>query len=89
MIAPVPPGIREIDPDAEAARLAEARKDPPGRVWGVDHPDGKVTVRIDGHPFPSRGAALAERLKCDEDCDSCDGGRHTLVWRDTPIWVSE
>ena len=89
MMPPVPPGIREIDPDAEAARLAEARKDPPGRVWGIDHPDGQVTVRIDGCPFPSRAAADAERRKCDEDCDSCDGGRHTLVWRGAPIWVSE
>jgi hypothetical protein len=44
------------------------------------------TVRIDGHAFPSRGEADAERAACDEDCDSCDGGTHTLIYRDKQAW---
>ena len=42
MSAPIPPGIREIDPDAEAERLAAARKGEPG-LWFVriDAPDGR------------------------------------------------
>ena len=85
----MPPGLHPVDPDREVARLIAQRNDPPGRVWGIDHRNGKVTVRVDGHPFPSRASADLERRMCDQDCDSCDGGRHTLVWRDTPMWVSE
>ena len=80
------PGIRRIDPDAEAERLARARLDPPGREWGVRHPNGKVTVFITGHAFRSRAEAEAARVECAEDCDSCDGGAHTLVYRDRQAW---
>lgn len=84
------PGIRRIpDPQAEMERLAEARKDQPGRDWGVRHPDGKVTVRIDGHAFRSRREADAERAVCDSECDSCDGGTHYLAWRAVQGWQAE
>jgi hypothetical protein len=33
--------------------------------WGVLHPDGRVSVQIDGHPFGSREEAEAEARKCD------------------------
>jgi hypothetical protein len=81
-----PPGIRRINPDEEAARLARDRLDPPGREWGVRHPGGKVTVFIDGHAFPSRSEAETERTASDQDCDSCHGGTHTLVCRDRQPW---
>ena len=80
------PGARRIDPDAETERLTRERLDPPGREWGIRHPDGKVTVFIDGHAFPSRLAADTERTACDQDCDSCDGGTHALVMRDRQPW---
>ncbi len=82
----VHPGIRRIDPDAEVRRLAGERADPPGREWGVRHPNGKVTVRIDGHAFPSRPAAETERARNDLDCGECDGGTHTLLCRDRQQW---
>ena len=92
MTQPVPPGSRAIDPQAEADRLAEARRDPPGRVWGVHHPYTSpqlVTVRVDGHPFPGRAAADEERRKLDGYCEWCESKAHSLVWRDTPIWNAE
>ncbi len=77
------PGAREIrDPQAETERLAALRDDPPWREWGVRHPGGRVTVRVDGHAFPSRGEAQHELAGCDE----CDGGPHVLVWRDRQQW---
>ena len=80
------PGMRRINPGAEAERLARARLDPPGREWGIRHPDGKVTVYVTGQAFESRVSADSERAECDQDCDSCDGGRHTLVMRDRQSW---
>ena len=80
------PGIRPIDPDAEAARLARERLDPPGREWAIRHPGGKITVRIDGHAFPGRITAETERAASDEDCEWCDGGTHALTYRDQPAW---
>lgn len=69
-VDPFTPGtIREIpDAQAEMERLAEARRDPPGRVWGVKHPrlatdlasEDCVTVQADGKPFGTREAAEAE-----------------------------
>lgn len=81
------PGAREIrDPQAEIERLAalrdDPRDDPPWREWGVRHPDGRVTVEVDGHAFPSKTAAQHELAGCDE----CDGGPHVLVWRDRQQW---
>ena len=82
-----PPGWREIpDPEAEIRRLADARLDPPGREWGVQHPGGKVTVQVDGHPFPARITAETERAACEQDCEWCDGGTHALVMRDRQGW---
>lgn len=81
--------MRRIDLNAEMARLAEARKDPPGRVWAVAHPGGIVTVRVDGHPFGSRVAADKDRLLRDGNCECCDSEAHWLLWRDTPVWAAE
>ena len=79
------PGARAIpDPEAEMERLARERLDPPGREWGIRHPGGKVTVRIDGHAFPSR--LEAEHAAADQDCEWCDGGTHILVYRDRQAW---
>jgi hypothetical protein len=80
--------FRHIDPDAEADRLARERLDPPGREWAVRHPNGKVTVRIDGHAFPGRASASEALAECERspDCDSCDGGAHVLVYRDRQPW---
>lgn len=86
------PCQRPVDLDAEAARLAEERKDPPGRVWGVFHPHTSpqvVTVQVDGHPFQGRARADMERREFDERCQWCESRVHSLVWRDTPGWVSE
>jgi hypothetical protein len=80
------PGARHINPDEETARLIRQRLDPPGREWGVRHPGGKITVHITGHAFDSRIAAQAERAACDHDCEWCDGGTHTLVYRDGQPW---
>ena len=80
------PGARRIDPDAEAERLGRERLDPPWREWGIRHPDGNVTVHITGQAFDSRIRAEMEREACDRDCDSCDGGPHTLVYRDRQPW---
>ena len=83
----LPPGFREIpDPQAEIRRLADERIDPPRREWGIRHPDGTITVRVDGHAYPDRGPAETERAACEQDCDSCDGGTHTLVYRDRQSW---
>lgn len=79
-------GIRRIDPGAEAERLARARLDPPGREWGIRHPGGRITVHITGQAFESRVTADRERAQCDQDCDSCDGGTHALVYRDKQPW---
>lgn len=72
-------------------RLAETRKDPPGRVWGVRHPDGSVTVHVTGQPFESRFAAGRERDAMNSDCEYCEPGMstHALVYRDTPHWRDE
>jgi hypothetical protein len=77
-------------------RLAETRQDPPGRVWGVKHNDGNITVHITGHPFESRWNADRERRSYDAqggECEWCDGGKparpHTLACRDTPPWRDE
>jgi hypothetical protein len=78
--------MRAVDPDAEAARLIAGRGDPPGLVWGVRHPGGKVTVRHDGFAFPLRIMAEAERDCCDALCDWCEGGKHALAARDTLPW---
>ena len=81
------PGAREIrDPQAETDRLAWLREDPPWREWGVRHPGGTVTVRVDGHPFQSRQEAESVRTGCDEDCEWCGGGPHGLVCRDREDW---
>lgn len=83
------------DPGAEVGRLARLRNDPPGRVWGVKHNGGEVTVHVNGHLFESRRQAALERQKYDAggaDCEWCDGKlppRHTLVYRDTPMWRDE
>ena len=74
------------DPEAEIRRLADERLDPPGREWGVQHPGGKVTVRVDGHAFPGRMSAEKERAACEQDCGCCDGGTHILVMRDRQQW---
>jgi hypothetical protein len=44
-----------------------------------------VTVNITGHAL-ALAAAEAGRDACDQDCDSCDGGRHVLVYRDEQPW---
>jgi len=82
----IPPGIRRVNPDEEAARLARDRLDPPGREWGIRHPGGKITVFIDGHAFGSRLSAETERTGRDQDCDTCNGGPHVLVCRDRQQW---
>jgi hypothetical protein len=63
-----------------------SKTDPPGREWGIRHPDGRVTVFVTGHAFGSRIQAEAERVACDSDCAECDGGNHTLVMRDKQPW---
>jgi len=89
IIHPIP------DPQAEMERLAEARKDPPGRVWGVRHPQGdglgpgRVSVHVTGHPFGSRFEAALERDALNSDCEYCERGQHILVYRDTPPWRDE
>jgi hypothetical protein len=80
------PGIRPVDPDAEADRLARERLDPPGREWAIRHPGGKITVQCDGHAYPMRITAERERAASDEDCEWCDGGTHTLIYRDRQAW---
>ena len=82
----LPPGARAIDPAAEAERLAADRLGPPAREWGVRHPGGHVSVSITGQAFISARAADQQRADCDERCDWCEGGAHTLVWRDRPPW---
>jgi len=67
-------------------RLADQRIDPTCREWGIRHLDGKVTVQVDGHAFGSRTAADTERVTCDQDFDTCNGGTHTLVYRDRHSW---
>lgn len=52
---PVPPGIREIDPDAEAARLAEARKPAP-----VDYAAWLSQVKV--HWYASDDTPEAQRF---------------------------
>lgn len=85
-----PPGFRLIDPGAEAERIIVDRQDPPWREWAVRHPNGKVTVQVDGHTFPGRGSADEQRVACErEECDSCDGGPHALVYRDRQPWRDE
>ena len=82
-----PPGWREIpDPQAEIRRLTRQREDPAHREWAIRHPDSQITVRIDGHAFPDRNSADTERASCDQDCDTCDGGAHTLTCRDRQPW---
>ena len=77
-----PPGFREIpDPEAEMERL-----DPPGREWAIRHPGGKITVQIDGHAFPGRITAERELPAPDDECEWCDGGTHTLTYRDRQQW---
>lgn len=81
------PGARRINPDEEAARLARERQDPPNREWAVRHPNGKITVSIGGHPFMTRAAAEEDRATCERgECDTCDGGPHTLAYRDRQPW---
>lgn len=82
----IPPGIRRIDPDAEAARLARERLDPPGREWAIRHPGGKITVQIDGHAYPARITAERELPGPGDECEWCDGGTHALVYRDRQAW---
>ena len=78
---------RPLDPDAEAARLAEARDDPPSREWGIRHPDGSVSVFITGHAYASRRQAEAARRGMEIECDCAgDPGEHRLVYRDKPPW---
>ena len=80
------PGIRRIDPDAEAARLTRERQDPPGREWAIRHPGGKITVQVDGHAYFSRVAAEQDLPAPGDDCEWCDGGTHTLACRDRQAW---
>jgi hypothetical protein len=70
---------------------SQSRKlpEPPQREWGVRHPGGKVTVRVDGHAFPGRLSADETRNDCDQDCEWCDGGSHVLVMRDRQPWRDE
>jgi len=82
----LPSGFKLINPDSETERVIADRQDPPWREWAVRHPNGKVTVQIDGHAFPACPAAETERITCEQDCDSCDGGPHTLVCRDRQPW---
>jgi hypothetical protein len=77
------PGPRHINPDDETARQ---RSDPPQREWAIRHPDGKITVRIDGHAYPGRTTAEKDRAASDQDCEWCDGGTHTLTYRDRQPW---
>lgn len=96
-----PPGtFRRIDPDAEVARLAEARRNPLARVWGVRHPlDGSVTVPapIGRNPWGSKVEAerdLHHRIK---GCAYCtveggpevDDSAHTLAYQDVSPWRDE
>jgi hypothetical protein len=83
------PGAREVSPAAEAARFAAARLDPPAREWGVRHPEGYVSVAVTGQAYLSRRAADAVRAGYEADCEWCDGGPHSLVWRDRPEWMDE
>ena len=55
--------------------------------YAVLHPDGRVSVRIDGHAFGSRDEAECEAGACDEDCDFCDGGRHGIMSRQVGEWL--
>lgn len=83
----MPPGFRAIpDPEAEVRRLAGEREDPAWREWAVRHPGGKITVRIDGHPFMMRPGAEAEAATLNQDCEWCDGGTHVAVYRDKTPW---
>lgn len=82
----LPPGFKLIDPDTEAERVIADRQDPPWREWAVRHPNGKVTVRVDGHAFPDRTSADDERIALDGDCEWCDGGTHSLACRDRQPW---
>jgi len=81
-----PPGIRPIDPDREAARLERLRTDPPDREWAIRHPGGKTTVQVDGHAFYSRITAEQELPAPGDECEWCDGGTHTLAYRDRQKW---
>ena len=91
------PGARPIpDPQAEIERLAAARAhasagDAPGREWGVEHPDGTVTVTAAGHAFPGKFWAEQERDACNRECPVCGPeprmvNGHTLVFRDPAPW---
>lgn len=96
-----PPGtLRPIgDPQAEMERLAEARKDPAGRQWGIRHPsDNSVSVPapIGNHPWGSKVEAerdMCRRLRCCAycDCPGCDVdmSAHRLAYRDIPPWRDE
>lgn len=53
--------------------------------WGVRHADGKVTVHITGHAFPSRVRAEQEMAGFEDDCEWCDGG-HEIVRREVGPW---
>jgi hypothetical protein len=77
----LPPGVRAVNPDAEAARLAQERGDPPGRQWGIRHAGPHRIVR----PYLSRGDAAADLRHLDDGCADCDGP-HALVFRDSPHW---
>lgn len=84
-----PPGtLRPIpDPQAEMERLAEARKDPPGREWGVRHPTGYVTAG----GTASRGEVARWCDAWNRDCPHCGPephriNGHTLAYRDPSPW---
>lgn len=80
------PGIRPVDPQAEADRLARERLDPPGREWAIRHPGGKTTVQCDGHAYFSRISAEKDLPAPGDECEWCDGGPHVLVYRDRRAW---
>lgn len=82
--------INPVDPDTEAARLAEARKDPPAREWGVRHPFGHV----DGPKLRDTAASNVEQYNNGAWCASCQqvtgnpdpSEPHVLVYRDVTPW---
>lgn len=88
-----PGTLRTVDPDTEAAKLAEARKDPPGREWGVQHPFGMV----EGPKLRDTAASQVEQYNGGAWCAHCMhlGGTatpdrpHVLVYRDVTPWRAE
>lgn len=57
--------------------------------YGIGHPDGRVSVRVDGFAFPNREEARRELEKhaYREDCWNCEPGKaHWIVLRVTSKW---